>query len=105
MKAMGLSNNMFQGTIHTEFGLITELFDLQLFGNKFEGSIPSELALMTGLMDLGLSNNMLVRCLQCWAYLPLENVESHHCLVTPDWDHPHGAWESHDTFRIGAIQQ
>ena len=63
LKGLGVSNNMFEGTIHTQFGLMTNLIQLQLFGNGLVGSIPSELASLTGLGDLSLSINSLVGCL------------------------------------------
>ena len=64
MKYLGLGNNIFQGTLHTEMGLMSDLLDLQLFGNEFEGSIPSELGSVSLLGELGLSNNDLVSCLR-----------------------------------------
>ena len=45
-------DNKFVGSIPTEVGLLTTLYNLNLNRNKFEGSIPSDFGSLTSLASL-----------------------------------------------------
>ncbi|CAB9519454.1 Leucine Rich Repeat [Seminavis robusta] len=57
---LGLGDNLFEGTIPSELGLMTQLTELNLSGNSaVSGTLPSELLLLTSLMYLGISRTSI----------------------------------------------
>ena len=57
MTTLGLSNNVFSGTLPSQIGLLIQLTTLYLNANSFSGTIPSQLGLVTTLSTLTLSSN------------------------------------------------
>jgi hypothetical protein len=58
LTALSLQQNMFEGTIHSEFGSLSKLKSLHLDHNNLTGTIPVSLGALS-LNDLTGSNNFL----------------------------------------------
>ncbi|CAB9517093.1 Leucine Rich Repeat [Seminavis robusta] len=57
---LGLGDNLFEGTIPSELGLMTQLTELNLSGNSaVSGTLPSELLLLTSLLYLDISGTTI----------------------------------------------
>lgn len=54
-----MEDNRLTGAIPTEFGLLSNAYQIMLHDNQISGSIPSETGLMNNLLGLYLSHNIL----------------------------------------------